>query len=137
MKEQVIKETVEAKLVNMLDALQNGVAEIGNTAVKYAPDVMDAALQVVRIDGIQNVATALYLFVLGCISLGNVKRFYKKAVEDSWDSCWCVAPIGAVLAGGVLLIQAMATLTNIWVWVSIFEPKLYIAKQIIKTTIGE
>jgi hypothetical protein len=41
--ERVMTEDVETKIVEILDALQNGAAVIGGKVVKYAPDVADAS----------------------------------------------------------------------------------------------
>lgn len=51
---------IQDKVVSMLDALQQGTTTLGDKLVKYTPDVVDAGLWVIRIDGIQEIAIAIF-----------------------------------------------------------------------------
>lgn len=125
---------IEGKLVEMLDALQNGAVKVGEQVVKYSPDVADAALWVVRIDGAQK----LVLGIVALIALYPCVRWTlrlfgwaKKAVKTSYDGIAYAVPIlGAI--GTVMVAGAAATpLLNVWNWIAVIEPKLWLAKQII------
>ncbi len=119
-------DVVENKIVSILDALQNGAMEIGGQMVKYAPDVAATALMVTRIDGIQWMVVTVVALILG---FGLIWLAIK--IEDH-DATGPVVGFGLGVS-----IFGLFNFLNIWNWIAIFEPKLYIAHQIINTTLGK
>jgi len=125
------KDIVEQKVVSMLDALQTGVVEVGHQVVKYAPDVGQAVLGVVQINGINNLAQPLLLSIIMVILLVlNFNKFIllcRRAEEE----------IVAYVFGGILYLLAMCVAISytldIWDWVAIFNPKLALAHKIIQS----
>lgn len=125
---------VQQKVVSILDALQNGAVEVGHTVVKYTPDVVDAALMVTRINGLQHLFNALGLLVAFIISVIINKYVFKwiKSTHrdnDNFFPHFLFAIIGIELS--ILGINILNIIFNAWYWVQVFSPKLYIAKQII------
>lgn len=123
--------SVETKIVSMLDALQHGIVTVGEKAVKYSPDIADAALSVTQITGAAELlygigqGIALFLCVKFCLF------FYKTAVEDdSFGAGLAVAGFASASVG--LAISVIYAFFNVWNYVAIFNPKIYIAHQIIE-----
>lgn len=126
---------IQDKVVSMLDALQQGTTTLGDKLVKYTPDVVDAGLWVIRIDGIQEIAIAIFCLLF--FTIGGY-WFTKKLLSIFKDVLDEGAIVLAIMTGGIsitFIIISITTLLNIWNWVAIFEPKLYLAKQIIKDTL--
>lgn len=129
---------IEQKVVNMLDALEKGAVHVGDVVVKYSPDVAEATLMVVRIDGVSSIATGVVAGVLCYLWFVWANKLRKKADEASYaDSALfgtasVVCFVGSVVAFSV----SMINLLDVWNWVAVFEPKLYLAKQIIKAAVG-
>lgn len=129
---------VETKIVEMLDALQNGAVKIGEGVVKYSPDVADAALWVVRIDALENIVFWLLFFTLFTLPLVYIKSIWAFLVSKRDDTDDASVILGRCGVGccAITAVISFFNLTTIWYWVALFEPKLYLAKQIIKATIG-
>lgn len=127
---------VQDKVVSMLDALQHGVTTVGNSVVKYTPDVVDAGLWVVRIDGIQTLTFSI-LGLLAAFILGHASYKFWKYLEKECelDGPVIVFPLFGGIITIIMIIGNTITLLNVWNWVAIFEPKLYLAKQIIDSVV--
>lgn len=121
-------EPVEQKLVSMLDALQSGVVEIGGKLVKYTPDVVDAGLAVVRIDCASNlIYSALFVFAVAACWCALIKWCKEIDVETNSQANIIRAFLLVPLA-----IVAIRLMLDVWWWVGMFEPKLYIAHKIME-----
>ncbi len=126
-------ETVQNKLVEMLDALQHGAVKVGETVVKYTPDAIDTALWVVRLDGIQALLSIVFFLLLG---IGLIVTTYKlKAwvlrIDEDIESPAILLPIATAGFAISLLVINISRLFNVWLWISIYEPKLWLAKQLV------
>lgn len=96
-------------------------------AKQYSPDVIDAALTVVRLHGLQNALQAILVFGALCVGVFLVRKGVRMKDIDS----------GAVyfMPGFILtLVMGISALTSnafsLWPYIAIFEPKLYIAYKI-------
>jgi len=131
-----MSDKVETKLVSMLDALQNGVAEVGGKIVKYTPDVVNAAEWVVRIDGVQSIVFSVSgMIVMGYASV-KIWKFARKIREEDRYSGWADFNNALAVILGIVAALQIRIILDVWNWVRIFEPKLYIAKQIIESVVG-
>lgn len=146
---------IQDKVVSMLDALQQGAATVGDNVVKYTPDVVDATLWVIRIDGANTLITALLgLIISGYIFIKLSRKGYQNMIKynryinnnpsdpdynetQKYRSCDTPAILQITLAclSLAMLIPSVLSLLSVWNWVSIFEPKLYLTKQIIDSVI--
>lgn len=120
---------IMTQLAKIMDSIQNGVVTVAGQAIKYTPDVMDAALMVIRIDNIQQLIKSFVFLVLGIIL---IYVLYKQAImyrksdyygKDSISMWIFFTAIPACIINPTGLIGIL----NIWTWVGIFQPKLYIA----------
>lgn len=132
----VSSDAVQNKLVSMLDALQQGAFTVGNAVIKYSPDVANTMLDVIRINGIQ---TLIYNTLLLTGSLG---LFYY--IKKSWSKSWFdeyAGPTAAGVLGCIFIIISNAMfinstgLFNIWNWIEVFQPKLWIAHEVIRSAL--
>lgn len=136
-KKAIGSEAVQAKVLEMLDALQNGAAHIGDQVVKYSPDIANAALWVVRIDGIQSIIGAIVMIPISFLFAKWAKKYYAKLKEDREHDEPPVMLVGVLWIGAITgWVTSLLTLSGVWNWVAVFEPKLYLAKQIIKAALN-
>lgn len=124
-----MSDAIETKILSMLDALQNGVITVAGQTIKYAPDVMQAALSVTVINGVQDLMfsiiflLALIIFVF--ILIFGIKQVKLNQFNDGWQA---FGVVGCFFSSVCFLIS----ICNVWMWVEIFNPKLYIAHQIVQ-----
>jgi hypothetical protein len=132
---------VQGKLLEMLDAIQHGAIHIGDQIIKYSPDAVDVVLWVVRINGIESVIRTCLFGGISVVSWVLCRMFYKwnrKACEEKdnkscedWVGWMCVT--GIMGAGATLIF--LFILCSVWDWVAIFQPKLFLAKEIMQSII--
>jgi hypothetical protein len=129
------------KITDSADAI---VAKLGTLADKYGPEVLDAALMVIRLKGVGSVATGLFSAVLTFFALRYGLRLAAegKRISNIWwmpetpasapDGTWQIV-FGVVLCcaacAGALI--SFVCLTDLWTYVAIIEPKLWVAKRLL------
>lgn len=135
---------IENKVVSMLDALQNGAIEVGNQVVKYTPDVIEATYGIIKIDNLQHILSAIILgavCIIGYnIAANGFNREAKWRKEKERDIGWqgvgyfygCVS----IAISTLLFLRILYLIGDIWTWIGIFNPKLYIAHEIIEKVLG-
>jgi hypothetical protein len=97
-------------------------------AKQYSPDVVDAGLTVVRVHGFQSIgegALALIL-VISCIWIIRINIPKVERYSVAPDALIATSSIVGIFSA----IGVWANLLNIWNWIAIFDPKLYIAYKI-------
>lgn len=123
---------LETKAVDILDKL-----EVLTT--QYAPEVGEAALQVVQMSGVVAIGNAFACAILAvCVAklTQYVCKFCAKKEEaERYDSPWDAAgflslAIGVVV-GLIFLIASLTDLLNFWNWVAIFSPELALAHKLL------
>lgn len=122
---------LETKVVQMLDALQNGATEIGDQVVKYTPDMIQAALGVTIISGIQELIYGLIWFIV-FIYVFRYWKTHKWTNKEAEQTKLVFSGIGSVIC----FIGTIDQLCDIWNWTAVFYPKLYIAHQIIEKALS-
>ena len=132
--------TTDEAIANVIDKAMVGAEKLAQALQRmveaYGSDAIDLALNVARIDAFSHlvpgsvcavVATALFFFF----------RFAAKKWDEDYasqtghykHSSWDVPTIISALLGTVLSVIAVAFLFNIWAWVGIFYPELWIVKK--------
>ena len=100
---------------------------------EYAPEVVNAGLMVVRINGIQSLLTGF----LGVLWLAAVMAiFFWRWVPHT--STWTNEDdrvFGITMGAAVALVVSvpgliLSTRLAVWNWVAVFEPKLWLAKAV-------
>ena len=143
-----MSDNLEASTAKALDKLTTAteavVAKLGTLAEKYGPEAIDAGLSVVRIGGVAAVVSgtavgvAAYLafkfgrsvFVVGQLINREWQKPSTPASAPSGDFQMLVGVVLLAASGGGLLF-AVISVANVWNWVAIFEPKLWIAKKLL------
>src|SRR5882672_5024564 len=121
--------SVETKVVEVLDSLQKGVSKLGKEVVKYGPVAVDTTLSVVRINGLANLIPGILSLIIFLIMvLLGVHCFPLKEDSGSFVLGLIISIIGGFISGCF----ACAVLSDIWIYVQVFNPKLYIAKELVE-----
>lgn len=128
---------IEQKAVEILDKLEA-------LATQYTPDVLDAAVAIVQVNGIRNVVCGFLgiaaIFLVRAVARRS--REYCQAQYDAFheenphaDNGWevgvAVSIIFGVIATLILAISSVVTLCDVWNWVAMFDPKLALAQRIL------
>jgi len=134
------EQDVETKIIDMLDALQSGAVTVGEKVVEYTPEAIDAALWVIRIDGIQSITSGLFLTALAGVGFYYVRKLLpwaKKTRSEAFvDGELAYVPVVMLALLSIFVaIEGVHKATCIWNWVAIFESKLAIAKRVIEATL--
>lgn len=123
---------LEEKVVHLLNQLEN-------LSKQYTPEVFGVAVSVIQVNGITEILGGLLVIVLA-VAVGYISlRLYKYAgqkYEEDYMSDWnevqgVVQWIGLVITVSLLVI-ASCFLFDIWNWIAIFNPKLALAKTVLK-----
>lgn len=131
-----MSDALENKAVEILDKSQAAIGvfadKLTEMAKQYGPDVADAALQMARIDALSGLLPAI---VIACTLAYACKKAIPPLIvwtkgADSYNP----GPVFAWIFGGgitaAIFIWASTVVLDIWRWVGIFEPKLWLAKRI-------
>lgn len=143
--------TLEDKAVELIDGAQQGLGALSEKlqelAIQYGPDVVDAALNVARITAAKPLVIGLGLLVLAATVLLISRHLFLTGTSDvaadkkdgahrgpydvyNGEYRRDTGLIGFVL-GALLLIPVTATWFNIWNWVGLFAPELWIAHRVL------
>ena len=116
---------IEDKAVELMEKLDK-------LATEYAPDVIDSAIEVVRVSGFGSLIYGLlavgFIFSLW-LAYKKIKSYEIDSAyeEPIWGGFFLVSIVGGVISVVVII----ETLFDIWTWVAIFNPKLALAHQIL------
>lgn len=111
------------------------VAKLGTLGQKYGGEVIDAGLWVVRIHAVADLLWGLALAGAALASFLTFRRLIpwaKSVVAKDPESDWAWIPV--VLSLVVVFpfgVSSAMRLFDIWNWVAIFEPKLWVAKRLL------
>lgn len=128
---------VEDKAVEVIDKVANAVdamtAKLATLAEKYGPEAIDAGLSVVRIKGASEliVGAAGIAVSVGAAGLARwaITRLGKaEPIDQDGYGFVAVASFFAMVGSAVF---SLHRLLDIWNWVAVFEPKLWIAKKLL------
>jgi hypothetical protein len=120
----------------MLDQVANKIVEMLSQLNIVSGHARDLAIQAVQIGGFLNLAESflfLFVFLLCGMSFMKYKKTQIKEIFIGDDDITTSFIIGCIIASVslVLLIGSVINIFDFWNWVAIFNPKLYIAHQLI------
>lgn len=135
-----MSDALENKAVEILDASQKAMGafadKLGELAKQYGPEVAEAALQMARIDAINTLVPGLITAPIGFFAYRKIMAHVaatKAKNPENFDIFDCeifiLAPLSIVIFIASLI--SIESLVNVWAWVGIFEPKLWLAKRIL------
>lgn len=141
-------EQVEEKAVELMDkaadAIEAFAGKLEALGVEYGPDVVDAALGVARVSAASEIVTGFVLTACGAVGLrfgwplasNGIKlarRYMKPDYPVNGPDGFALAAVGSVgcVISCIVLMIGLLELIDVWPWVGIFEPKLWIAKQVL------
>ena len=105
---------------------------------QFAPDVVDAGMEVTRLNGIASVVAGVVMLICAYPVYTQAVRlflfFKKKKEEDGYMSDWEMGSVAVSICAPVVIILLVifgaALVFDVWNWVAIFNPKLALAKSI-------
>lgn len=118
------------KIVSGIDGM---TVKLSALADKYGPEVVDSGLWVVRVNGIKGIIAGFCLLAVSYVLSRLASRCWRKDPEEygTFDrEDWKFAGSFVFVACALFFAGALWFLFDPWVWVSVFEPKLWIAKKI-------
>lgn len=126
------------KIVSMLDQIQAGVTNV-------APQAIELVLKAITYDGISSLINSSVLFLVGCLFAGIGYKLFKlgrkQALKEYGDADMKISFYMSSLftSGGSLLLVIISIfqLTDYWTYVSIFDPKVYLAHEVIEKVISK
>lgn len=137
-------EAVDNAITKLTDALEAGIKAVGTLGEKYGPEVVEAGLAVVRINGAGNLLTGATCVAVCWLLFRLGRPIYTagaKASAEYWKpstpagapdgSGRMVLGLGLMVAGGAAGVVAFISLVNVWNYVAMFEPKLWVAKRLL------
>lgn len=121
------------KSVDIFDASKH---IIGDAIDKYGQQAIDAVLWVVRIDCAQTLVSSFLVFVLLMLSLyfvytGFTKRDWNDRIIKSSEGFLFVPIIIYLFVMLFTIPPRFAEITNMWSYVCVAKPELYLVKQTI------
>lgn len=133
-----------SKLLDKAGEMADNIAsKMTSLAEKYGPDVVDAGLAVVRIAGLQSIMTGLVCGIFAALILryiswpcvAKTKTQYNNDPQDF--PFWILGVVFPIIPSFFLLLEFVSRVANIWNWIQIFYPQLYVAKRILEAGVGK
>lgn len=101
------------------------------TTSKYGPVAWDTMLWLVRIDAIQYLGAGfICLGILIAILYWSI-RLIKEGIKEQEERKGVPGILLLVVGGTGFFVGTVVNLLDIWNWVGLFYPELYLAKQLI------
>ena len=137
---------LENKAVEVMDKAMDGVDKLtvmlGEVAERYGPEVVDAALNVARVSaGAALVYAAVGVGLIYSLFRIGIPLTYKyraslskknRSEEEFWFPVIVIwIPVLFITAGVSLGALRMLQIFNVWNWVGLIEPKLWIAQKVL------
>lgn len=113
---------LDGKLVEIIDKIQQGV-------VSHAPQAMELALNVVRVNAVSELLSALLVAVVAGCGVRSLWRIAVKMKGENDDGPWPLMYLASIIPL-IALVQAAFTLLGAWNWVGVFYPELRLAKDV-------
>lgn len=134
---------VTDKLVDGADKFYDKVSEqvatignkLGDLAGQYGPDVWKMTEGVIRVNAINEIIIGLGFLAVTITLVKVAYKFWDKFVKCEYQDPWI---IGTVIAGLITPFTGATTfnyLADVWTWIALFEPKLWLAHKVLLSVI--
>lgn len=115
---------IEDKAIDLLDKLEQ-------LAVKYTPEVIDAALSAVQLTAISTLIYGFLCLAFIFVWLKAAIRKGKEYAENEDTELVGILTTVSVVAVLIPFIYVLLSIFSVWTWVSLFNPKLGLAHKIL------
>lgn len=112
------------------------VNTLQNTLMTHGGEAVQLGLATVRITCISYLMSSFIAMIGGVLLFVASGNFYKKYKKDKFDDTNITLSIICFLIGCLFILPAIGGFGYIWNWVGIFDPKLYLAHQVIGKVVG-
>jgi len=126
-----------------------------DAAIPVAKQAYEIGLLTLRIDALQTIIPSLLVMIFSIVIFCKCKKTYKNAmaiakekkIMSRWEDSYDWAKAGCIpLDGGAVgipwifslagIVVPLILLCNIWLWVQLFKPELWLAKQAITAVLN-
>lgn len=122
-------ENLEQKVIDLIDkSLETG----GKLVDTHGQDAVDLALTVARIDAAGVIIQGAFFIAVGVLAALLTKHIIKKITAGEWEELVAIVTFPIGMGAVASLIGGAIDFINIWAWVGIFEPKLWLAHKAIQ-----
>lgn len=129
-----IQTQLEQKALDMFDALQNGVVTLAGKAMHYSPDIEQAVYGVLKFDGISKLFAYGFWMLLVLVLIGLMIWGCHQTLKENKNS---------EISPGIFIVMCLVVVFgwfsynffSIWTWVEVFNPRLYIAHELMKAAL--
>lgn len=132
--DKVMEKTLD-KADELLTSVLSGLKDLVS---KYGSDAVDLGLNVIRIEGVSQILIGLVLWmfvVFGVVLFMKMNDFRKHLLSENPKND-NFAPEFAMFVGVAISIgtgfASIFFIFNIWNWVAIFAPQLYLAHKVVE-----
>jgi hypothetical protein len=136
-----MNEQIYADLMQRFDQLAVRLVEVSK---EYGPEVVDAALWIARIEAASVLMEGLVWAGTVALCVWLIRFILRKSRNPKWGDDedfilrhepWVVAVSAPICGVGAGVIGAIVNLSNLWAWVGVIEPKLWIAKRLLESVV--
>ena len=120
----------------MTEQLQEYAVELVEAVKGIAPDALQVAIQITRINAIGDLFAAAGLSVGLVFVVRAIRWALGKMEEDDLAVGPTFVVVGGSIGGLFAGICAAAILLNIWTWVALFSPELRLAHDALVKLVG-
>lgn len=125
------------RVANLIDKVVDGSSDVFDAAGKmisrgielYGKDAIDAVLWIVRIDAIGDLARAFAMLIVAAVVL----YLYFTRVLPRWACEFdkVIFSFALIVVTAFVVASPVKTVTDVWKYVAVVKPELYLAKQAI------
>lgn len=111
-----------------------------NAAIPVAKQAYEIGLLTLQIDAVQGIVLGMVFAVLSLYLFNKSKMFYKKAreigSERNPDFDMSAGRVITAVFAFISLLISLTQLLDVWLWVKLFKPELWLAKQAIAAVLN-
>jgi hypothetical protein len=105
--------------------------KIEQLLAQYTGPTADIVLTAVRVEAIQSLVYGTICAVVAVCCYFSNKRARKELEENRWSEWWEGIDIGSLIVGAIVVFCCILILCDVWVWVALVRPELYLAHKIL------
>jgi len=113
------------------DVVASFAGKLEALVVQHGGEAWELALLTARVDAASHLLWGLMSLIAGIVLYKLSRYSYNKAEADNSEG-WGFACIISGGCGAFAVIACFINWVNLWVWVGVFEPKLWLAYKILE-----
>lgn len=141
-----MNQEITNKIIDLLNNIQNGVNIASKGAVVAGKEAVTLALQATSLDAFQNIVfgvIGIFILIIPTICLKHLicqyKNYKPKGYTDGFfmDNPWALLYAALIVIIALIgFFTVLCNLFDVYNWVGIFNPKIYLAHEIMQRYLG-